>query len=255
LQASLITMAEATATHDEVLDGDAPSSSNCLVQCLKSCYDSYYYFFFGARSKYGNIEACLKQLYAEDLTRKDLKGRTPLHYMCLDNRVLTIKLLLVDHHISTNIDAKDIQGRTPLHYACRNGYEECAATLIKLGADATTKDNYGRTPLDAARFNGRKELLDSLRGNVRPGLMSPSVATRGGSMSPSKPIRALDLKKDLPPEETVYGVQMDDLFIPSSALRATKQWKTKVKDPNQMKAASSTSVFTASALEIKGANA
>ncbi len=175
-----------------------------------------------ARAFYKNVEYYLGDLYNINMKHRDKKGRTPLHYMCLDGRILVLKLMLVDHSIETELNAVDNSGRTPLHYACRNGHEECAVALLKLGADITMKDQHGWTALDAARFNGRKELLDALRGNIRPGLMSPSKINQM-PMSPSKKINAEDLRKDLPPEETAYGVQLDDIFIPSPALQRLRK--------------------------------
>ena len=193
-----------------------------------TCFENMFHFCM-ARSFYKNMELMLGDLYGIKMAHRDKKGRTPLHYMCLDGRILVLKLMLVDHDIETNLNAVDDMDRTPLHFACRNGHEECAVALLKLGADITLKDVHGWTALDAARFNGRKELLDALRGNIRPGLMSP-VNASAGPMSPSKKINASELKFDLPPEETAYGKQLDDVFIPSPALQRLRKAGNKIKD-------------------------
>ena len=208
--------------------------------CWNICFEDMYHDFM-ARSFYKNVEYYLAELYKIQMSHKDDKGRTPLHYLCLDGRILVLKLMLVDHHIATDLNATDRFGRTPLHYACRQGHEECVVALLKLGADVTLKDHHGWTAIDAARFNGRKELLDALRGNLRPGLMSPGGASPSKLISPSKPIKAEDLRMDLPPEETKFGVQLDDVFIPSPALQRLRTAGSKII--GQVKSTSSSSSF------------
>lgn len=210
----------ASVTKDDLnMDEIEDEEPGCIS---RFCEETYYYFFhyFFQRNFFYNIETALVNVYQVDCNRGDRKKRTPLHYMCLDNRVNTLKLLLVDHHINTDINALDSQGRTPLHYACRNGNEECAILLLKLGADPTIRDKHNWTPFDAARFNGHREFLNHFKGNIKPGILSPTKkSTTPAVFSPSRPIQMGDLTKDLPPEHTELGVQMDDIFIPSPALQ------------------------------------
>jgi ankyrin repeat protein len=46
------------------------------------------------------------------------------------------------------ISAKDVYGRTPLHWACMNGYKAIALALVDRGADIHEKDKHGKTSAD-----------------------------------------------------------------------------------------------------------
>jgi hypothetical protein len=236
---------------------ERPVAGGCCGGMMKFWEDMYYYW--SARNFFATTEVYLRDLYKIDPSHRDSKGRTPLHYLCVDGHLLVLQLLLVDHAIFTDLNAKDKDGRTPLHFACRNGHEKIAVALIKLGADISIKDATGWTALDAARFNGRKELLDALRGNVHPGLMSPK-RVHSTPLSPSQIIEAKDLKNDIPPEETVFGVQKDDVFIPSPALQRLRKAGTTVQSRSSMHASNfagvvNTAQIQAQSLENKGLGA
>ena len=82
------------------------------------------------------------------------------------------------------------------------------------------------------------DFLNNFKGNIKPGLLSPAkLSATNNVFSPSKPIQMGDLRRDLPPEHTELGVQMDDIFIPSPALqrRRFKDATSTVMAANRLK--------------------
>lgn len=204
-------MAEEQGERKSPYEGFWGPLNTCLEAC---CVDS------AARNFYRNCEFLLDSLYRMDCNHRDRKGRTPLHYIAMDNRIQVLKLLLIDNNIPTDLNSRDREGRTPLHYACRNGNDQVAVALCRLGADHLTKDNHGWTPLDAARFNKRFDLLTKLKGNLRAEALNPEeVGVQEGigtTITPSRRISVSDLKGNLPVlEKSAFGTHVDDVFIPN----------------------------------------
>ena len=118
---------------------------------------------------------------------KDLRGNSPLHYLCktesVDSTVVQLKTscchrktkrrgelmqLLIDHGHGVLIDCKNDDGETALHIAAGHGYVEIVQTLIsaKPPANMTTRElKSGLTPLDLACKNGHLEVVQVLLDN------------------------------------------------------------------------------------------
>ncbi|CAM9999230.1 unnamed protein product [Ectocarpus fasciculatus] len=90
----------------------------------------------------------------------DNKGKTPLHYACMDDCPEAIVSML---RYGARVDAKDDDGDTPLHAAtwCSEGIR----TLVEYGADVEALTANGRTPLALAATwgceDGAKLLLEA----------------------------------------------------------------------------------------------
>jgi ankyrin repeat protein len=69
----------------------------------------------------------------------DKKGRTPLSYADLDERIFALLI-----KAGANVDHRDNDGKTPLH-RCIMGVS--AGLLLDAGADINARDNRGLTPL------------------------------------------------------------------------------------------------------------
>ena len=121
------------------------------------------------------VQACPANLYA----RRDVDGRTPLHFANESMQASHMVTLLLElgadvdapsrlgrtilhesilrgcnaEHLSillaygANIQARDVHGWTPLHYAAYLGHVDTVEQLLLYGADAVATDHQGRTPL------------------------------------------------------------------------------------------------------------
>jgi len=58
-------------------------------------------------------------------------GKTSLHWAVIFDHKATVEMLLVG---KANVNARDRHGETPLGNAMRNGHDEIAAVLRRLGA-------------------------------------------------------------------------------------------------------------------------
>lgn len=74
-----------------------------------------------------------------DVHSMDKKGRTPLSYADLDERIFALLI-----KAGANVDHRDNDGKTPLH-RCIMGVS--AGLLLDAGADINARDNRGLTPL------------------------------------------------------------------------------------------------------------
>jgi len=90
-----------------------------------------------------------------DLSVKDKKGMTALHWSAKKGRVSTAKVLC-DHGASPN--TQDNLGNTPLMYAVEDLYVSITQILIDCGADPGIKNNRGISPLDMGKRYKHKEL-------------------------------------------------------------------------------------------------
>ena len=90
-----------------------------------------------------------KESFAEDITRKNNDGDTPLHLAAWYGNLDRVKELL---NKSADVRVKNLNGKTPLHYAVQQGHLEIVQLLVFQGADVNAKDNFGDTPLHMAAY-------------------------------------------------------------------------------------------------------
>lgn len=99
--------------------------------------------------------------------RKDLKGRSSLHHLCISGIFEdSIKL----SHVETQLfklfhdclNDRDYLGRSALFYAVLYQHDYVAAGLLDAGADPGIPDNEGIFPENIAAARGRKEVADTL---------------------------------------------------------------------------------------------
>ncbi|KAF4343770.1 ankyrin repeat [Fusarium beomiforme] len=86
------------------------------------------------------IRQCLPILQPQ-VSTKDSKGRTPLHFACIFGNEPAVSALL---SIGVSPDKRDGSSFTPLHYALMEGSVKCAQTLIRHGARYDLNDKFDR---------------------------------------------------------------------------------------------------------------
>lgn len=91
-----------------------------------------------------------------NLSAKDGRGCTPLHYSC-SNGSLEITHALLERGSETNI--QDRKGNTPLIYAAVEGNLAQTAALIEHGADPNIQNAHGENALHLASSNGYTEIV------------------------------------------------------------------------------------------------
>jgi len=97
----------------------------------------------------GNLEVLsylMREVSSQEVEKRDIHGRTPLHYAAESNRaVRTIDMLAAK---GCNIFAVDNTGRTALHWAAKKCNFEAAKKLVALGGQGTllSCDLHGRSP-------------------------------------------------------------------------------------------------------------
>ncbi|MFN7038203.1 MAG: ankyrin repeat domain-containing protein [Alphaproteobacteria bacterium] len=97
-------------------------------------------------------EETLKYLITQglDVTIKNNKNETALHYAVRRNDTGTIKLLLDQ---GVNINDKDTDGKTALHHAVFGGNTDIIKLLLDNNAEINAKDNKDKTALHNIFFN------------------------------------------------------------------------------------------------------
>jgi cytohesin len=109
------------------------------------------------------------------------RGRTPLHWACLERRITVvgtrskgieprrIRTWPPDPSVVTGLldrgadaEARDVNGYTTLHIAARNGTTDVLEVLLEAGADPDARDRRGRTPLHWAAELNRPHHLKAL---------------------------------------------------------------------------------------------
>ncbi|XP_064398135.1 uncharacterized protein LOC135344774 [Halichondria panicea] len=126
------------------------------------------------------LDKLVMEYHLLKLTDRDDDGNTPLHIAAMKGHVETVRHLIIQHKVETNItnnvnstplclaaqDGHEIvihaltkefncsphvrgyNGQTLLHYACQNGHIETLNIIIsKYKLDPTIRDNDGNTPL------------------------------------------------------------------------------------------------------------
>ncbi|GFT73185.1 tyrosine-protein kinase HTK16 [Nephila pilipes] len=94
----------------------------------------------------------------------DGSGLTPLHYACLNNRPLTVDVL-VNHRANPQLRATET-GWVPLHYAAFHGYADVVKMLLSLNCPSHPRSNYNETPSDLAMKNNHKDCLSLLMNHI-----------------------------------------------------------------------------------------
>jgi ankyrin repeat protein len=82
--------------------------------------------------------------YGADLSCRDQKGWTLLHYSIRESNTDLVDLLLKR---GMDINAKDKYGYTPLHWAVSNKNKKMVELLVSHGADINARNLQGNTPL------------------------------------------------------------------------------------------------------------
>jgi ankyrin repeat protein len=82
--------------------------------------------------------------YGADLSRRDEKGWTLLHYAIRESNTDIVELFL---RKGMDINAKDKYGYTPLHWAVTNNDKKMVEALVSRGADVNARNLQGNTPL------------------------------------------------------------------------------------------------------------
>ena len=101
-----------------------------------------------------------------DLSLKDIRGRTCLHYAFIkfgrkasgasgDPIEIVSNLLGLE---GLDLNAQDIWGKTALHYACASGASTSALYLMSFGADVNIKDVFDNSPLGVAVANRKWDI-------------------------------------------------------------------------------------------------
>lgn len=97
-------------------------------------------------------------LHGASAHTRDQYGRTPLHYVAMNNNSTWIIRELVIKR-NANINATDQLGNTPLHIAAELGAFKVTSMLIKLGADIEIKNNNGDTSRELAKRKNKQEII------------------------------------------------------------------------------------------------
>jgi hypothetical protein len=105
------------------------------------------------------IDILLSKKFNIDLTIKDQKEKTALHWACYYGQKKAVKMLL---DMKADVNAKDINGQTPLYWACFNKRPEIVEMLLKYKADVNTVDINGKTPVTVAYNKGYTDLVEML---------------------------------------------------------------------------------------------
>lgn len=95
-----------------------------------------------AKERTETVRILLK--YGADLSCRDAKGWTLLHYAMREGDLEMLDLFLSK---GMDINAKDKYGYTPLHWAVTNKDKKMVEALVSLGADVNARNLEGNTPL------------------------------------------------------------------------------------------------------------
>lgn len=96
-------------------------------------------------------------------------GATPLHVAvsAKQDRHTVFKLLLDSTNSSGLVDAPDWRGRTPLHYVAMEDKTDIVDILLEGGASVHASDAFGYTPLSLARDNGHERCVKLLEDHLK----------------------------------------------------------------------------------------
>lgn len=115
----------------------------------------------------GNQPAVIAFLLEQgfDVSPKDVKGGTPLHWAAFMGCELAASLLLA---LNSPVNEQDLQGQTPLHLAALAGHVKIVRCLLVKGADRELKvplkqNSLGRTALTVAHDRKHESLYSILQ--------------------------------------------------------------------------------------------
>lgn len=108
----------------------------------------------------GNFSKLDEDIQRKLVSRKDQKGRTPLHYAAIPageesyfgNKESLTRALI---YFGCDVDATDNYGRTPLHYAIR---KKMASLLKAQGANISVRDNDGKTAWELTTLRQKSDV-------------------------------------------------------------------------------------------------
>uniref|UniRef100_A0A7S0HJT0 Ankyrin n=1 Tax=Hanusia phi TaxID=3032 RepID=A0A7S0HJT0_9CRYP len=108
-------------------------------------------------AKNGNSKQIAELLKANkvDLSRKDAKGYTVLHYAAMNGYGDVSKLLL---EAGADPNIQDSVGRTALHHSMPAGFSSCVVHLMNHGVDDKIRDMHGQTAADLVSKEGGGEI-------------------------------------------------------------------------------------------------
>ncbi|XP_066920050.1 tyrosine-protein kinase HTK16-like [Clytia hemisphaerica] len=84
---------------------------------------------------------------------------TNLHSACQKRSISTVKQLLQDPKVRSDIDGRSSKGQTALHISCLNGDNDIVATLLYAKANTSAADNTGKTPVQVTCMAGHAQTL------------------------------------------------------------------------------------------------
>jgi len=106
-----------------------------------------------------NVVRCLVQHGADPLLHERVQGLTPLHAACSARGQPAVLALLIQRceFMQWNSQPQrsnllDIHRNTPLHTCAKEGFAECAARMLEVGASASEQNHAGRTAQQEAEF-------------------------------------------------------------------------------------------------------
>jgi len=141
---------------------------------------------------------CVRLLVpASDVSVKNSKGRTVVHFCIIDGNLECFELLL-PLISGVDIDQRSAAGyepdgsptmaadETPLHFACSFGQRSIAKLLLSHGASRTASDSEHRTPLHEAAASGHVGCVALLLGKPGAYKLTPEEvnATASGGQTP-----------------------------------------------------------------------
>uniref|UniRef100_A0AAQ5Y9R5 Citrate synthase n=1 Tax=Amphiprion ocellaris TaxID=80972 RepID=A0AAQ5Y9R5_AMPOC len=126
--------------------------------CRKLLSSGQLYSIVSSMSK-ENVE-CLNLLLSSgtDLNKRDIMGRTPLHYAAANGRYqCTVTLVSA----GAEVNEPDQTGCTPLHYsAASQAFSSCLEHLLDNGADPSMVNSKGYSAVHYAAYHGNKQNLE-----------------------------------------------------------------------------------------------
>lgn len=105
----------------------------------------------------GDTNAIKKLINKKAKFKKDIDGRTPLHYAAIAGKKEALETI-IEYDIS-EINRQDKYGNTPLHYASNL---DCVESLVAKEAKKTIRNDKGHIPLHFAAINNLTECAEHL---------------------------------------------------------------------------------------------
>ncbi|MHC4212186.1 MAG: ankyrin repeat domain-containing protein [Planctomycetota bacterium] len=143
---------------DEYPEGKTIPTTKLMVKKVKQAKNNKLFF---EQVKKGEIEQVRKLIAAgADVSAKDRKGQTPLHFAAKGGHEEIARLLIAEG-ADVNVNMSD-GSWTPLLDAAGNGHTKLVKLLLEKGAKVNVGDNYGYTPLYYAIWSKDEEAVRAL---------------------------------------------------------------------------------------------